>query len=639
MHRTVVRNVATTLCLLGIVTAVFWPGLSGGFIFDDYPNLVLDADWRVTSLDPDQWRRAIFLGISSDAGRPLAMFTFALNHYFTGAYIFPLKLTGLILHAVNVALLFALLTKLFGIRPLPGGGGTQFGPYAAALTSLAWAVHPLQASTVLYIIQRMEVGAHTGVLAALLFYVMGRIKLTEYRRCWPWFAGSVLSMMIGMGFKESALLTPGYALILELFVFRFRGANFKLCKPLVFIYVAGTIVGAVYYFARILPSALEVSAYASRDFNLHERLLTQVPVLAMYMLQIVLPSPDRLLFYYDNFPIAHSLLHPRSTMIALVSLVAVVAAAAVTRNRWPLIVVGIGWFLVSHALTSNVIPLELAFEHRNYFGLLGIIIAAAQVLALITHNIALELRRVIAGALVTLLLFYGVLQANTWSDPLRLSMSLSTRNPTSVRAAYQLSTSMLDASRQDPQSPLRDLAVQELKRASALPSTSVLPEQALIILTSSDQKPVPVGVWGRFREKLAMKQAGAETVNALYGILECRIRGQCAIDDQEIFDTFIVALRHNPNSAVVHSLYSIVAWNIMADKALAIDMMREAVRLSPRELQYKANLRDYLRASGSTGVEVDSLQNAIEAGDEFGVYSESGQPILPVRQGSSSVRD
>src|SRR5690606_40743870 len=46
-------------------------------------------------------------------------------------------------------------------------------------------------------------------------------------------------------------------------------------------------------------------------------------------------------------------------------------------------------FLASHAVASNVIPLELAFEHRNHFGLAGIVLAVGSLLAGLGHRLRL----------------------------------------------------------------------------------------------------------------------------------------------------------------------------------------------------------------------------------------------------------
>src|SRR5687768_5829805 len=71
------------VCLL--VAAVYWAGLGGGFVFDDFPNIVdntaLHVDWRSTWA---QWLAAIFSSPSKVLVRPLAMLTFAINYASTG---------------------------------------------------------------------------------------------------------------------------------------------------------------------------------------------------------------------------------------------------------------------------------------------------------------------------------------------------------------------------------------------------------------------------------------------------------------------------------------------------------------------------------------------------------------------------
>ena len=45
------------------------------------------------------------------------------------------------------------------------------------------------------------------------------------------------------------------------------------------------------------------------------------------------------------------------------------------RRQRPLVALGIAWFFAAQLLTATVVPLELVFEHRNYFASLGICLA------------------------------------------------------------------------------------------------------------------------------------------------------------------------------------------------------------------------------------------------------------------------
>ena len=71
--------------LLAVCALLYWPGLSGGFMFDDFPNLV--ANHELTAIQGWDWQAIHHATWSGHAGvlkRPLSMFTFALNHAATG---------------------------------------------------------------------------------------------------------------------------------------------------------------------------------------------------------------------------------------------------------------------------------------------------------------------------------------------------------------------------------------------------------------------------------------------------------------------------------------------------------------------------------------------------------------------------
>lgn len=605
--------------IAGAGLLVYWPGLHGSFIFDDLPNLVADPDWKVTSLDPREWHRAMTLGISSDIGRPLALLSFAINHYFTGLAPFPLKATGLAMHVLNGALVFLLCRRLFAVA-LARRPAEQMGTYAALMASLAWTLHPLQVSTALYIVQRMEVGAHTGVLLALLCYLQARHRQFERATSWPWFALTGLCVLLGLGFKETALLLPGYTLAIELCILRFRTAENSRSNALVATYVISVAAALTFFLTTLLPPLLQDTAYAFRDFSLSQRLLTQPHVLAMYLGQALMPIPNTLLFYYDNFPISTGLLSPPATLRGLILLLALAVSAYLARHRWPLVSLGITWFFIAHALTSNVFPLELVFEHRNYFALLGLIIASAQMLAWAGSRLHMDARRTLATLPVALLTTLCAIQAHTWGDPLRLATALATRNPDSVRASYDLGRIMLQRSGSDENSPLFAMAIKEFQHASQLPSSIALPEQALIIILSRSGKDVPTQHWDRLREKLTMRGVGPQEINAIYSILDCRQKGLCPIDDKQLLDTFLVALEQSPSSARLHSLYSGFAYNVLSEHELAITIMREAIALAPHNVQYRVNLARLLATSGKEPAELETLKSEIDALDAHGIY-------------------
>lgn len=577
--------------LLLLALPVFWPGLFGGFLFDDFPNLIHADGWKAQALAIPDLLRALHSDISGAVGRPLSLLSFAINHALTGISPFWLKLTSLVWHMLNGVLLWALCHRI--ILQVPELKVSA--PWTATLVALLWLLHPMQVSTVLYVVQRMEIAAATGVLLALLAYVSARSRQMRGQRAWPWLLACVAMMLLGLGFKETALLTPLFALLVEASLFRFRTAGGGVSRPWLVAWAGVLLLGAIAYLALIIPQ-LQHWPHATRDWGPGERLLTQLPVLAMYLTQMLLPLPDGFLFYYDNYPVSRGL--DARTLLAGVCLLGLLMIAFLCRRRWPLVTLGIAWFFVAHALTSNLWPLELAFEHRNYLALFGVLLALVQPLSAL-------LGRLHADARITLLLLpvlmLGALthiQARIWGDSLQLAWALENRNPDSPRASYGLGEQLIIAAGGDAGAPAWTMALRQFEHAAQLPGDPVLPLQAMILLSAQSGASVPSEVWERFRAGLGQGGFRAEHVSALHAVSQCRIEGRCSFDDSELLNTFLAVVDRFSTNATALTMYANFLWNVMDDRALAIQVQRDAVARSPVSVPYRIALAKFLLANG-----------------------------------------
>ncbi len=566
------------LALLGV--AVYWNGLNGGFIFDDFPNLVDDPDWRLSSLDVESIAQVMGNGITGDVGRPLALLSFGINYYFTGLAPWPMKATSLALHLLNSVLVFALASTLIG--RVVSVSNAQVRMMAFTVTAV-WMVHPLQVSTVLYTVQRMEIGGATGVLIALLCYLKARSSVPGSRAMLFWWCSAVAGTGFGLAFKETAILIPAYTLLIEVFVLRFRNPDGTRAHALSLLYALGIVGAAVLYFAVILPGALVPERYSARDFSLAGRLYSQPAILLNYLQQIVFPSPESLKFYYDNAEVPPS--WRSSTFIfSMLALVVLSAAAWGGRKRWPLTALGIGWFFASHLLTSNVVPLELAFEHRNYLAIGGIALALVQPLMALMRGWTAEARCTVVVILLSFVAAMGWVQVQTWADPMRLALTLSNRNPDSSRAGYELGRALLASAPADPASPAWALAEKEFTHAALLPGSSPLPEQALIILSSHQGRAQLPEIWDSLERKVSRRALGPQEVGALEAIVACRVEGGCRPkEEQALFALLSTATAENPHSSRVRVVFSNYAFNVMKDPPLAMRLIREAVQISPED--------------------------------------------------------
>lgn len=587
------------IALLMVVVAglvVFAPGLQGGFIFDDLPNLVHAQGWKAVSLEPDALAAAAASGLTSDGGRPLAMLSFAVNHALTGLDPWWLKATSLGMHLLNGLLVMALARRMLAAGTSLSGRAMAI---SSALVAIAWLVHPVQVSTVAYAVQRMEIGAATGVLVSLVAYLGFRDRQLAGGVAWPWLGVAAAGTAFGLGFKESAAIAPLLALLLELLCFGFGSRTGQRDRRLVAAFAFGAVVALAAFVALVLPLT-SAAAYATRPFDAVSRTFTQFPVLCDYLTMIARPRPDAFRFYYDDYTVSNGLLDPR-TAGAIAVLATLVAVTWLLRRRLPLLPFGIAWFLACHAITSSPIPLELAFEHRNYLAALGPIVALAGLLERATRRLHPDARAVVAALPVAALAVLGTLQSATWGDSLRLAWTLENRAPHSPRAAYGLGVALVETARGDRSSPAWSMGMATLQRAAALPAASPLPTQALIVLSAKADIHPPTGTWDRFRGALLARPLGPEATEALFAVNACRINARCPLDDRELLATHLAVVGANPADPVAHTLYANFAWNVLGDRTLAIAMQREAVALSGGAPAHRLALARFLLANSRQG--------------------------------------
>lgn len=615
VERRLPGGAATVFLLLALATlALYWPGLSGAFLFDDYPNLVSSNDWRMTSLNHAQLARAFGQGLTGGLGRGLAMVSFGLNHLATGADPWALKLTNVLMHLVAGALTFVLSRQVFRVLAPDAPVDSR-----AALVAGAWMLHPLQVSTVLYVVQRMEIGAAIGSLAALTLYVHARARQMRGGRSWPWMTGSAACVVVGMGFKESAALAPVFAALLEMFVLRFIGLHGRRSRVLVLAYALGAGIAVVSYVGWILPRYLDADAYAGRAFDVTERLLTQPRMLAVYLGQILLPLPEHLRFYYDDVAASTGWLSPPSTLASALLMLGLLSVAIIERRSRPLLALGIAWFLAAHLLTSNVIPLELAFEHRNYIALLGIAWSVTSLAAEWACSLSRAARTALCGVVLLALGTGCLAETVAWGNPARLAFTLEGRAPTSPRATYALGSVLYDMSGGDPSSPAWSMAKKEFVYSAKLPDSPILAEQALILMQARAGRPADATHWASLRHKLTQRVTRPENVQALYALVACGDDAKCAIDHSELRRTLQSVIDHSPDDADLRMIYANYLLNADHATGKAVEQARAAVRLRPDDPVYAAELAKMLLASDlHESEETESLIARVRQANPYG---------------------
>jgi hypothetical protein len=589
------RNIALlSLLLVFLAAVVFAPGLDGGFLLDDFPNIVTNSRVHAESITWNSLAKAASAYEAGSYGRPLATISFAIDYSMGGKNPWIFKFSSLIVHLVNAILIFWLVRALFSLT----ADGRKRSIAMAFVVALLWATHPLQISSVLYVVQRMETLSLTFVLMGLIAYLHGRKLLqSDSRRGWLWISGSAMLAGVGMLSKETAALFPLYTLALEITVLGFRVGSLNGQRALKWAYSLGLVAALLTFLLLVLPSYLAPGAFDGRDFTLYERLLTQCRVLCMYLGQILLPLPSTLIFHYDSYPKSVGWLDPASTLLCGLLIVGLLGCAFGLRRKLPYVALGIFWFFAAHALTSNVFNLELVFEHRNYFALLGPLIVVAELVRAIPMRDGPVLKYVAVATISLGFGFLGLVRAATWGDELTLAMDLVAKNPSSTRASSDLATLFVAMSGSDPNSPFFEMGRVEFERGARLPNASPLPEQGLILMAATTGQTVEDEWWDRIINKVRMRPVGTQEIMAVNGLMQQRYRG-VELDDQKLSILYRTLLDRAPMPATMYAQYGDFALRYLKDDVLADRMFVAAIERNPKDTAYAEKIVGALLADG-----------------------------------------
>ncbi len=600
------RYLATAAIILicAITAGLYWRGLHGGFLFDDYPNIVDNKGVQPADATLGSLVRASLSSPSSDLKRPISSLSFALNYLATGLDPFWMKLTNLAIHLVNGLLLFWLTSMLLRLPTLRVS--QQRATVLSLCVTFAWLVLPINLTAVLYVVQRMESLANAFVLLGLIGYVGGR----RLDNGWHGFALSAASLIAcaGMGVlaKETAIMLPLYALLIEWILFGFRTPHFlndgstksSLDRRIAVLFLAVLVLPMTLGLAWLAPSFLNPAAWVTRNFTLGTRLLSEARILVDYIFWTYTPTPHALSFYHDDFEVSHGLLTPWTTLPCLLILLALSAAAITLRRHYPLPALGICFYLSCHLLTGTVLPLELVYEHRNYFASYGLLLALFPFLVPESNaGMPLARRTMLIGLT---LLWCGMTwtTAVAWGSPLRLSEELAARAPNSPRAQYELGRTYIIYSRYDRNSPFTQKAYAPLERAARLRYSSILPEQALIFMNARMHLPLKEAWWDSMIDKLRNHKSTVQDESALGALINCACDKDCDLPTDRMREAIAAALSHpNPNGRLLSEAGD-YALNALHDESSALGYFKRATIAAPNEPVYKITLVKLLIVTG-----------------------------------------
>jgi len=347
------------LLLLGLVVAiVYLNSLENTFHYDDYHSLLENIYIRKLSNIPDYFVNA--QTFSSKPGvkmvRPLLIASFAINYALTEYNAWSWELVNILIHLLNVLLVYLFLVHLTGSYKF------------SVLSSLVFALHPTNTEAVNYINCRSTLLVSTFMLLSLYGFV--RSILTRSR---VWLVLTFVFFALGFLFKEEAIVIIALALVIDVLFLWPKGPK-NIFERLLYFYLPFLVVIVIYFFYRQDMMGVWVQTNRPRSFLVN--LTTESRVIVRYFNLLVWPIHLNTSYDVEEFT---SLIKDK-VGFAILYLGAWLAAAVYLWRKFPVFTLFVLWFFITLAPTA-LIPLNATMnEHRLYLPSLGFGVLLAYVL-------------------------------------------------------------------------------------------------------------------------------------------------------------------------------------------------------------------------------------------------------------------
>lgn len=430
-NRDVIKTYGIPLFLIFVTVLVYSNSFSAEWHLDDL-RTIKDYDYVNATL------HSLF---KFSPQRSLSMVTFWLNHQVHGYSLWGWHAVNLMIHCVNVLLVYWLIAFLFlDSRSSFHPSDQKFATGAATIGALFFALQPVQVHAVTYVVQRMEILGTTWVLlmtiAAIKVFAAEKVSARI-----GWGIIAVLAGIAGGLTKEiiaaAPVLAGAYIVLIRVRSWKARLAIMCVCGAVAFI----GILGALTFFKAIAWTP--VPRFSSAPFTVLFRdylpaelyYPTQVRVIAFLLRMCIIPAGMAVEYVFVP---GSSWLDSRVLLAGCIQIGVVIVALLLWRRR-PFVLFGIVWFYVLIA-PSSVLPNGI-FLHRVYGALTGVIIAVCIPIAKEIQNKPARIRSsaatagIIAGMLIsTIFALQSYNRNEVWATETSLWKEGVERAPTNWRA-------------------------------------------------------------------------------------------------------------------------------------------------------------------------------------------------------------
>ena len=572
------------LAMLGIFIFILYaPATNGPYVLDSRYHIQDNSTIKIDHLNFTSLEKIT----STYPSRPISMLTLALNHYIFGDSKRHFKGVNIILHILCAFCIYYFTCTLLKTYSSTKKIIVSENKIAliAGITTIVWATHPIQVSTAAYTIQRMTILFSLFSLLSMTFYTQARlIHINTGRIQKKLYTYSALLLFLSFLSKEAGAITLVYFALLEIFILNDFSNNTVKYKAVIVTGVSICILTLI-----LISNTHMVTSYETRNFNINERLLTESRVLFVYLYKILFPFTSNFSVFYDDFSISKNITFPISTLYSITGLSITCVLTVLLGYKKPVLFFGICFFFCSHLIESTVIPLEIAFEHRNYLGLFGLVISLVYTLFSIDYKNNYLIYALLI-ALISTNLYISHQQIDTWSSDENFYSRNIENSPLSERANNRYARFLIS---NKPER--KEDIIEHLKKAKDLNIKDIY---SLVLLAkdySSSENESEIYL-NEIIERLKRKKIYDLDFYEVINLEDCFNKKTCTINKNSMLRVFHSILNNKTTSNSRHSTLSMTMANhiiyVLGDCKSGIEISNAAYKLNKNDFITKSWIKN-----------------------------------------------
>lgn len=415
------------LLLFALTVLIYSNSLRGDFVSDDRYFIVKNVAIRNLSNIPSFFinpSAVAFSGLAEDVYRPITTSMYAFDYFMWFYDTFGYHLENVILHAMNVVLIFTFLNIALG------------DIFVAFFASLLFASHPVQTEVVAWISGRSSV-------LFLFFYLGSLISYMLYRRLrrGSMYILSILLCAMALFSKEMALTLPFIIIMYDI-----HFPDGKIFRKKILQYLPYITMAVFFVVVRSLVLK-RVGQCGWWGGNFYYNFLSAITVIPEYIKLLIYPV-DLNAFYVAK--VARSAAETQ-VLMSIGFLVVIFASMPFIFKRSKPASFAVLWFFITLLPVSNIVPLKaLMAERFLYLPSIGFTIIAAMAIGSLrrldvkyTYVIAI----IVACALTTAYSIRTIARNGDWKDAISLSKSIIRVSPLNAWGYASLGTAYIGEER------------------------------------------------------------------------------------------------------------------------------------------------------------------------------------------------